>query len=74
MKINEDILKVAEDLKKNLNTMLELNKQAITAIPDEYATKKNEILNDLSDVPKHVERADFGSINALLNKYANNNP
>ena len=72
--INEEVLKVAEDLKKNLNTMLELNRKAIMEIPNEYEAKKNEIMNDLSDIPKHVEKADFGSINALLKKYANNNP
>lgn len=69
----DETLKLAEDLKKNLNRMLEINNQLIASIPDEYATKRDEILNDLSDIPKHVERADFGSINVLLQKYANNN-
>lgn len=60
-------------MKKNMDAMLEMHNQAIASIPAEYGTMKEEIMNDLSAVPKHVERKDFASINALLSKYANNN-
>ena len=67
-----EIQQLANDMKKNMNAMLEMHNRAIASIPDSYGKIKEEIMNDLSEVPKHVERKDFTSINALLSKYANN--
>jgi len=66
------VQQLANDMKKSMDAMLEMHNKAIASIPAEYGTLKEQIMNDLSEVPKHVERKDFTSINALLSKYANN--
>jgi hypothetical protein len=70
--LKSDTDKVVADLKRSMDAMMELNAKAISMIPDSHATEKEKIMNDLSSVPKYVERKDFASINALLSKYANN--
>jgi len=70
--MNADTNRVVNDLKRSMDAMMEIHAKALASIPDSYATQKEEIMNDLSILPKHVERKDFASINALLNKYANN--
>jgi predicted Zn-dependent protease with MMP-like domain len=68
-----EIQRLASDMKKNMESMLELHTRAIASIPESYGDVKEQIMTDLAEVPKHVENKDFTSINALLNKYANNN-
>ena len=70
--LNAETDRVIGDLRRSMDAMMELHAKALASIPDTYATQKEEIMNDLSSLPKHVERKDFASINVLLSKYANN--
>ena len=70
----ENADQIIADLKRNMDAMLDLQRKAMEMIPNEHASQKEQIINDLSAIPKHVESADFSSINQLLSKYASNNP
>ena len=69
----ENSQQIIADLKKNMDAMLELQKQAMDKIPAQHSEIKEKIMNDLSSIPKHIETNDFTSINQLLSRYANYN-
>jgi hypothetical protein len=69
----ENAEQIIADLKKNMDAMLELQRKAMELIPNEHNGTKEKIIKDLSSIPKHVENADFTSINQLLSHYASNN-
>ena len=70
--LNAETDRVIGDLKRSMDAMMELHAKALASIPDTYTSQKEEIMQDLSSVSKHVEAKDFASINTLLSKYANN--
>ena len=72
MDINE-INKLAENFKKDFDKLLNFQSEQLAKLPDEHATKRAEIQNDIESVMGAVKNNDLSKLNELVKKYGNNN-
>jgi len=64
-------LKVIDEIKKNLNKIMEINDRVLRSLPKELHEQTKSIRDDIKNVTDAVKEGNLSKLNAIKEKYAN---
>ena len=66
----KNALETAEELKKNLDKLLMIQRQSINSLPKEEREKLQFVNNDINQIMKAAKEGDFNKLQEISQKYA----
>ena len=66
----KNALETAEELKKNLDKLLTIQRQSINSLPKEEREKLQFVNNDINQIMKAAKEGDFNKLQEISKKYA----
>ena len=72
----KNALETAEELKKNLDKLLKIQRQSINSLPEEERAKLQFVNSEINQIMKAAKEGDFNKLQEISKKYAsstNNN-
>jgi len=66
----KNALETAEELKKNLDKLLTIQRQSINSLPKEEREKLQFVNNDINQIMKAAKEGDFNKLQEISQKYA----
>lgn len=66
----KNALETAEELKKNLDKLLTIQRQSINSLPKEEREKLQFVNNDINQIMKVAKEGDFNKLQEISKKYA----
>jgi hypothetical protein len=66
----KNALETAEELKKNLDKLLEIQRQTLHSLPKEEREKLQFVNNDINQIMKAAKEGDLNKLQEISNKYA----
>lgn len=66
----KNALETAEELKKNLDKLLKIQRQSINSLPEEERAKLQFVNSEINQIMKAAKEGDFNKLQEISKKYA----
>lgn len=66
----KNALETAEELKKNLDKLLKIQRQSINSLPEEERAKLQFVNSEINQIIKAAKEGDFNKLQEISKKYA----